>query len=78
MAVAEEGYPGGMIARAYVALGGATLTREDIAAGKLAECEEAWLSGEAPDTNDTTADWQAAQKAAGVPDDALVRYWIRG
>lgn len=59
-----------MIARALVALGGATLTDADLAAGKLAECERREFTGEG-------ATWEAAKTAAGVPADGFVLHWMR-
>ena len=67
-----------MIVRAHVALGGGTLTPSERAAGGLDQCERAEFTGEAADTGDTPADWERAKDAAGVPEDALVLYWLRG
>lgn len=59
-----------MIARALVALGGASLTAADLADDKLSECETVTLTGEG-----TT--WPEAKIAAAVPADARVMYWMR-
>lgn len=59
-----------MIARALVALAGATLTDQDRAAGKLAELERREYAGEGET-------WEAAKAAAGVPSDGAVIYWAR-
>ena len=60
-----------MIARALVALGGATLTDQDRAAGRLAELVRREYAGEGET-------WEAAKTAAGVPEDGLVLYWAGG
>ncbi|NLA65721.1 MAG: hypothetical protein GX862_07320 [Leucobacter sp.] len=59
-----------MIARALGAVGGKNLTPEDLADGKLEECERREYLGEG-------ADWEAAKAAANVPADTQVLYWYQ-
>lgn len=59
-----------MIARALVALGGTSLTREDLAEGKLAHCEQVTLEGEG-------ADWPATKTAANIPANGFVMHWMQ-
>lgn len=68
-----------MIAHAHIALGGASLTPQYLADGKLADCERAdVVSPPVADTGDTRSDWVAAKAATPLPAGALVMYWIQG
>lgn len=59
-----------MIARALVALGGASLTRDERSSGGVEHLERAEFTGSGPD-------WETAKAAADVPIDGLILHWTR-
>jgi hypothetical protein len=66
-----------MRARALVALGGRTLTREEIAAGGLDHCDRADITGEPVEpSGDTRADWETAKALCPVPEGGMILYWL--